>query len=426
MKHSAIAVAPRVSKITASIMAGIIFSIAAFPYAVNRAILIAPLDQALIYLSTHGPLLQKEIAWRIGTRVPGSSWYRHSEEIKLANKLRGQTRFPEAIAHQLKALEISDRYFSSIPETTLWDLEELAWLYEDYGQFAEAEIYFKRALQSSNEKLGLNCFHTERNNTALAYLCRRQGRFIEAEYYCKQRILTDQPTVDFAWKNLACVYAQQQRFDKAEKILKKPDLALPISEHAQSLARLYKVQGRLAEAESTLHQEVKKESIFCTWIKKELAEIYVAKGKIKEAEQLLKQYDDELRTSSRHSGHLMTGSRCLANVYSLQGRYKEAETFLKAANKEELKRFDVTPLTQADGFDDLGLLYMKEKRFYDAETQFLKASTIRLKLLHAKHPSVGVSYKYLADVFKAQGHQPLSEACLQESMKCYKDIPDIF
>jgi tetratricopeptide (TPR) repeat protein len=426
MNISAIAVAPRTSAVIAALMTGILFAIAAFPYALDRATLVGPLDHVLTYLSTHGSDFQREMAWRVAVSVPGSNWALHREETSLAYRLRCQSRYLEAISHQLNALKISNKFFSSVPEVVLWDIEELAWLYHDYGQFPEAEAYYKTALKLSQERLEQRNFHTDRNFAALSYLCRRQGRFTEAEYYCKQRIKTaDSIMIDFAWINLACIYMQQQKLDEAEKILKRPDLELPAHATLHPLVRLSQMRGLKEEAEATLMKAVGSSPVANIYLKQDLARLYIENGKLNEAEALLKKFDTELRALRQRSGYQMAGNRDLGELYKIQGRYSEAEVLLKAANKADLRRSDATPLDMAIGYNSLGSLYLRQKRFSNAEIQFRKALILRQHLLYPKHPGVGESLTLLAELCKLQGKRHESESCLNEASQCYKDIPEI-
>src|SRR5262249_52963199 len=99
---------------------------------------------------------------------------------------------------------------------------------------------------------------------------------------------------------------------------------------------------------------------------------------------------------------------------------------IRAANKTSLKRNDSSPFDMALGYDNLGSLYLLEKRFSNAEIQFKKALTLRQHLLYPKHPEVGRSFTLLAELYKEQGNTDESERYLKEASKCYKDIPDIF
>lgn len=427
MNISAITVTPVPSAVITAVLTLISLFLAAFPHCIERDLLIAPIDRTLSYLSTHGPPSPRRLAYQVALKIPGSTWSRHDAELGISYTLRWQARFAEAISHQRTALKISSEDLSADAETVLWDIEELGWLYQDFGQFQQAETCYKDALKLSIQTLGLRNFHTDRNYSCLSGLCKRQGRFTEAEFYCKQRLQTaDSPMIDFALDNLARIYLHQQKLKKAEEILKSPDLVPPWRTHEQSLARLYQMQGRKQEAEATLVQKINERQVTLNFLKLDLAKLYVENGKFNEAEGLLKQFECEFRALPRRSVYPTASTRDLGNLYKIQGRYNEAEKLLKAANIADLKRFDATPLDMAVGYNSLGSLYLQQKRFSNAEILFKKALNLRQHLLYPMHPAIGESFTLLAELYEVQGNQRESERCSKEASMCYKDFPDIF
>lgn len=141
----------------------------------------------------------------------------------------------------------------------------------------------------------------------------------------------------------------------------------------------------------------------------ELALLYLSWGQYKKAEDL---YTKALPISQKVFGEkatftlLMTEN--LADVYRFQGRYKEAEDlYLKAQqNINDYTMIDEDPdnlhyvLYSKNG---LGMLYINEKKFSQAETLFHDAYNLGFDILGDDHPDTLYSMNGLGFVYTEMG-----------------------
>jgi CHAT domain-containing protein len=149
------------------------------------------------------------------------------------------------------------------PDVAL-SLNNLGYLYNEQGRYAEAEPLYQRSLAIREKALGRDHPYVAQSLNNLAELYRNQGRYADAEPLSRRSVAIrenalgrDHPDVALSLNNLAGLYQAQGRYADAEPLFKRllairenalgrnhPDVALSLN----NLAELYRNQGRYADA----------------------------------------------------------------------------------------------------------------------------------------------------------------------------------
>lgn len=418
MNLSALTIPPRLNSITALALAVSVVVLFTFVPSSKHGQSPVFTEQELdAILLKHGPGFLKKWVWRAAVLLP-DSWHRkvfEAEETAYGRRRKGQ--YAEAAILQESALK-SRKSVYGIDAAYIFCKTELAWIYEDYGQFNRAEQEFKEALAESETALGMRHENTDRLRGCLAYLFERQGRFSEAEFFNLKRLeLPGERDYDhFVLRNLARVYTRAGRYAEAERIYKK--IMVKPGFHAfpceTELAALYQQQKRYIEAKALLNQQLQKYApgtLFFPVLSARLASLHKEVGDLDSAETLYNKLIE--RESARTCGYDWIRIE-LADVYKQQGRYRDAEQLYSKLIQVKEKRFGRGDLKTTMSIDDLGHLFESEGRYTEAETQYNQALQIRLKSLCKEHPDVGESFRNLSNICKIKGRN-------QESTNFYKD-----
>lgn len=373
-------------------------------------------------LVKQGPTFLKEFVWQKALLFPVSCHSKIRAAEELAYGLRRRGRYAEAANLQERAL-IARRRIYGIDIGAVFCMTELAWIYEDQGDFNRAEKIFKEALKESESALGRQHQYTDRLCGCLAYLLERQGRYTESEFFNLRRLEFLGGDDNFSLKNLARVYARAGKYSESECLFKKliGNPSLQVFGYETDLALLYQQQKRYREAESLLKQQVQKYSSgtpSAPYVRASLACLYKEMGDFKSAETLLKKVLNEVSATPWGGSDWMRSE--LADLYKQQGRYEDAEQLYSKLIKVKQKHFGEWHPNAALSIDDLGHLFESEGRYLEAEGLFKKALQIRLKMLCKEHPDVGESFRNLSVVCNIQGRFRESADYYQESLTSYR------
>jgi tetratricopeptide (TPR) repeat protein len=228
-----------------------------------------------------------------------------------------------AIDYFQKAIGLAS---TSSPDTAT-SLNNLAYLYESMGRYAEAEPLYVRSLAIREEQLGANHPDTATSLNNLASLYRLIDRYTEAEP----------------------LYVRSLAIREAHLGTNHPDISISLN----NLAGLYESTGRYTESEP----------------------LYVRSLAIKE-EQL-----------GAHHPSTATSLNNLAFLYESTGRYAEAEPlYLRAVAIIEEQLGAHHPST-ATSLNNLAGLYRSIGRYAEAEPLYLRAVAIIEEQLGIDHPS---------------------------------------
>ena len=146
-----------------------------------------------------------------------------SDRFAMFNKERDipQSRYRRALAIYEKAFGSDHPYVA----TTLNNLAEI---YRNQGNYAEAELVLQRSLAINEKALGPDHPDVATSLNNLAELYRNQGRYADAEPLYKRSLAIrekalgpDHPDVAMALNNLAVLYEDQGRYADAEPLYKR-------------------------------------------------------------------------------------------------------------------------------------------------------------------------------------------------------------
>lgn len=252
--------------------------------------------------------------------------------------------------HYLKeALSLRERVLEPSHVELAQNLNDLAGVYHNQGQWTEAEPLYQRALALQEQSLGAEAPPTLRTLGNLALLHYSQKRYAESEAL-NQRVLasrekhlgTMHADTGQSVLNLAYVYYRQQRYTEADPLFKR---AFAIyqevygQEHPQTmaamngLALLYNALGRYEESEPLFQQ------ILTCWEKVYGPEhpriatvlnaqvpITLQKGQPEDAEALLRRALQIWEQKSwLEEIDFVSGFKHIAQAYERQGRHERAE-----------------------------------------------------------------------------------------------------
>jgi CHAT domain-containing protein len=261
----------------------------------------------------------------------------HIEELSRAGK------YSEAIALAQRLLVDMEKAHGPVDRDVAGALNNLALLYSDVSNDAEAEPLNKRAIAIMEKVFGLDSreIAPELNNMAALY--QRQGRYAEAEPLFKRALAlrekslpSGHPDVGQSLNNLATLYEKQDRHADSEPLFKR---ALSIYE---------KAAGPEHPAVATLLNN-------------------------------------------------------LGQVYKSEGRYADAEPPIKRSLAIREKVLGRDHADVARSLNNLADLYERQGRYADAEPLYHRALSIRDKALGSDHPDTWTSRNNLASLYQAEG-----------------------
>jgi tetratricopeptide (TPR) repeat protein len=176
----------------------------------------------------------------------------------------------------------------------------------------------------------------------------------------------------------------------------------------QSLATLYRRQGRYAEAEplctkalGALEESPNSDPADIASAQHDLATLNKDQGRYAEAEPLLKSAL-AIRERIGHRDTALTLHK-LADLYRAEAKYAEAEAhYRRALELQELTYGPHHPYT-ASTMQDLAVLYVSLERGGEAEVLYSRALRIKEDILGPTHPYTAGTLQNLANLFREQG-----------------------
>jgi tetratricopeptide (TPR) repeat protein len=190
-----------------------------------------------------------------------------------------------------------------------------------------------------------------------------------------------------------------------------------------NLARLYRVNGRPAEAELLIQRALAiDEAIgprypgFAASLNN-LAVLYQETGRPAEAEPLIRRAVaiDEGSLSADHPevADCLNG---LARLYRETGRYAEAEPLMERALAIGEKVAGGENADFAQSLNNLAMLYQETGRYAEAEPLYQRALNIRERVLAPKHPNFAQSLNNLALLYQKTGRYAEAEPLYQRAV----------
>ncbi|PWQ96243.1 toll/interleukin-1 receptor domain-containing protein [Leucothrix arctica] len=287
---------------------------------------------------------------------------------------------------------------------------DLAWVYEDMGEYKKAETLYKRSIFIKESSMGKNHPEVATTLNNLAGLYQTQGEYLKAEPTFQRALDITEKSIgkentDFArtLNNLALLHKDQGYYEKAQplfqhslKVFEKsfgkehPDIAVALS----NLAQLYCEQDKYEKAESLFKRSLKisekyfnKDHLEITKTLNGLAGLYHNQGKYIKAESLFQRSLKIYESSLGKEHHYVTVTlNNLAWLYQNQGKYEKSEQLFQRCLQTKEKSLGKEHPSLAVTLNNLALLYDKQGKLELSLVYIKRAITILGKKLPVTHP----------------------------------------
>jgi tetratricopeptide (TPR) repeat protein len=287
--------------------------------------------------------------------------------------------------------------------------EKLRWLYMGlgrlniyYGHYTKARYYCEKCLELSQQIFGRYSSEIGDDYNSLGLVFYHIGQYQEAKNYLRQgleirEVLFKKDNRDIAesYNNLGELYFAINDYNTAEYHLEKAleirqkiyefnsckEAELDISESLNNLAGLYCLQGQFYDSKNTFLGIRSSRSLYDQ-----------AKSKCKQALEI------KIRQLGENDYDVIQNQINLAEIYRLIKNYQDAELLLNTALNNAQVLLGNNHLKVADLYNNLGVLYAEQNRFYKAIENIEKAREIFLKILDDEHPRTKSTAQNLHDI----------------------------
>jgi len=286
--------------------------------------------------------------------------------INLASLYNLQGRYDEAETMFLQALELS-KYWREEDKTLLITcLNHLVALYFERYEYEKAKFVLMRAIEESKDCSDVN--HLPNLLNYLARIYKHQQRDAEAEKFyklaleiTKQLVGENHPDIATHLNNLALFYLDRSRHSEAESLFIQ----------ALELTKSFCGEEHLDVATVQHH----------------LADLYDIQGRYGEAEPLhLKALEIRIRSLGEEHPDVATSLNDLAYLYDCQGHYSQAEPLFIKAFKIRESCLGKDHIQVKNSLNNLVVFYLKQERYSEAEPLMLRLFKILQRKLGSKHP----------------------------------------
>ena len=311
-----------------------------------------------------------------------------------------QADLQAAIAAYQKAVKLQEELKSDIALAT--SLNNLAFLYESQGRYAEAEPFYLRSLSIREKQLGENHPDVAQSLNNLALLYGYEGKYTEAEsLYLRSLGIWEKQLEDkhldvaATLNNLALLYTYQGKHEEAEPLYLR---SLAIREKQLGVNHL--------DVATTLNN---------------LALLYAYQGKYKEAEPLyLRSLSIWKKQLGENHPHVAYSLNNLGGLYRTQGKYEQAEPLYLRSLAIREKQLGENHSDVATSLNNLAELYRTQGRYTEAESFYLRSLAIREKQLGENHPDVAQSLNNLAVLYNSQGNHADAKKLSQRALTIFQ------
>jgi tetratricopeptide (TPR) repeat protein len=192
------------------------------------------------------------------------------------------------------------------------------------------------------------------------------------------------------------------------------------------LARLFREQGKYADAESHYRQALDEaikgngqEHSRVATFSHYFAQFYAAQSKYEQAEPLERRAiaifeNEEMLKPDNWFKYRSLGT--LAMIYAGEGREKEAESLYKESAEHLERLLGPDHPETANSLSGLAKLYMTQKRYSEAEPLVRRALAIREKSFDPEHPDVAVSLNDLGKLYREQDKYDEAEKYFRQAI----------
>ncbi len=286
--------------------------------------------------------------------------------INLASLYNLQGRYDDAETMFLQALELSKYWCEEDKTLLITCLNHLVALYFERYEYEKAESVLMRAIEESKDFSDVN--HLPNLLNYLARICKHQQRDAEAENFyklalekTKQLVGENHPDIATHLNNLALFYLEQKRHTEAESLW------------IQALELRKKICGEE-------HPEL-------ATVQHHLASLYDIQGRYSEAEPLhLQALEIRIRCLGGEHPDVATSLNDLAYLHYCQCHYSQAEPlFIKALQIRE-RCLAKDHIQVQISLKNLACFYLDRERYSEAEPLMVRLLRILQQKLGSKHP----------------------------------------
>ncbi len=317
----------------------------------------------------------------------------------MASYLHDRARYAEAELFYHRALDIREQRSGQEHIDVAASLDGLANLYRDQGEFARAESLYQRALHIREQHLGPGHLDVAISLEGLAILYKEQGKYAQAEplhlralAIREQQLGLEHLQVAASLNGLALLYKEQGKYEEAERLYQR---ALAIREQQLGLEH--------PQVASSLNN---------------LAILYTAQGNYEAAERL---HQRALALSIQAYGEehpaIAWDLNNLAVLYYEQGKYTEVVPLLERALRIWEHYLGETHPHVATAVGNLAEIYTTLGKYTEAEPLYQRALHIWAQQLEPEHPDVANPLEGLANLYRQQGKYSEAEQLYQRALR---------
>ena len=201
-----------------------------------------------------------------------------------------------------------------------------------------------------------------------------------------------------------------------------------VARSQRELALLYRLQGRLPEAQRLFEAALASYRAAGDAPPAELAEVLSGLGGLNyhlgDYETAIAQYRQALEIRERELGvdhpEVARSLRSLGVVHWRQGDFDRAESYLKRALDIREAALGEDHPDVAASLEAMAVLYGDQGRFAEAEPYYRRSLAIREKVLGPDHPDLATSLNNLAVFYRGQGRLDDAEPLLERAASIYE------
>ena len=316
------------------------------------------------------------------------------------------------------------------------------------GDYKDAEILYKEALDSCAAMFGTTHEYYSIVLTGLADLYRKESRFADAQQSLqeilknrKASLSEDHPSVADAMVLLAAVLVDEGKYNQASDLVLQAiriahttfgDRDNPLMARAEDcLGNIYRQDGRYDEAAQAIQMGLDiqgrvfgRQTIETADYLRDLAKVRIEQTDYRQAETLLKESKSiiDKETGSEHPERALS-ARALGELYLSEGSYAEAEPLFQQALELSQKILGEDNVSTAGSAHDLGSLYMAQKKYVQAQECFARVLKIDEKLFGKSAPQVAGDLGLLCVAVENQGNSIEAAKLTLRSEEIKRSLP---
>lgn len=321
-----------------------------------------------------------------------------------ATQMGTQGKCREAIPVAEEALAIRRRVHGEEHEDTATSLHNLAYLYDDMGEFSEAMTLYQQSLAIRRRVLGEEHPDTAITLNNLALVFGALSVYGNAEHLLLQSLAikrkmlgNSHESTAISFNNLANLYRNAGEYGRAAQLFQ------------QSLGMLRQAGGP--------------ENLYTASALNNLAGLYAALGEYGKAEPLYQQSLGILqRTLGDAHPFAATSMNNIAALYSRMGDYEKSGPLLHRSSEIVRQLRGSEHPDYASSINNLAVWYYLQRDYFNAEPLFQRSLALARQLQGGQHRNTANALGNLADLYSAMGEYRKADSLYQQSLTVYRAV----